>query len=201
MNIPYDLVQQIIIPNVMDNEMFSIFNDEQKGIIFDYLQKSILFRVIPEIRSKLIDECHKKKATLLRKKYRMNLSTDQDIYNRYLFYNKKRITSMDQEQSEPRCFLDSCMFKKLNTKNMTNEQVWLLCDIFYSTNKFVIPDYNVNISLSDNPVLTPDDIELIKQCPSWFEHTCQLTLDDPNLSAYEIKTITKLSTKLKKYIS
>jgi hypothetical protein len=114
----------------------------------DHIQCGKEIHRIHSLHSWYVDEFHRKKARLNRKKFKINDVNDDSFYKKHLFYKRKQLTSWYFFRSA----MDGLMFKCFaNDTECTT-------DIYYGTSRYT---KHVGKCFSDQPTMSQSDKRII----------------------------------------
>lgn len=201
-NIIKKLLPVLLRNDYKNNECFNCFNNDNKEIIFYYLNYSILLRIIYEVQIKIIHEIKKEKCKRVKKyKITFNDNNDTKFVKRHLYFNKTVLNSYHEIFSLTKSTIEDIMMR--NIKHLGNEYNHILTSIFYTENindKIFIDDWKNKIPnfLSTEKKLNYEDKFMVKNVYFWHIYVINNICKEQNISKYEKKECLKMIKMLEK---
>ncbi len=101
-------------------------------IVLDHVERAASIIRLEAIRDHLIEEFHKKKAKLVRNRFKMNEATTS-VYKQVLFLNRKCIHGLQTFPSALQCKLEDCMFRQIDRQGLNTSQFDLMSVYYHSS--------------------------------------------------------------------
>ena len=165
-SIDYDKVNAFF----KDEEGCEIYNDEDKKIVMKYLKHSLMCHITFRFQNKIITEFYTKKGKLKRDLYKANSKDDQKFIIKYLFFNKKVISTFTPIISSLEDIGCKCLFYEFKSRKYSK-----ILGSIYFTNKndrFLKGNWEIKLPnvLSDDLILNEYDKKEIINVYYWYKY-------------------------------